>query len=157
MQAGPRFLLSLVAAVVLCPVVIGSMVIAAPRASAAESCVVEGTDILQARLEPCGTLAKGAPASVQAITTRITGPQAIKVKWQEPTGKPAKLYAVYAFTGNDGTLVCKVKRLRCTATALDVDMEYTFYVVASNKAGSSAAAASASVYLPADASPDGFR
>lgn len=148
---------SLLAAVVLCPAALVSIAVAAPQVSAVESCVVEGPDMLEASLEPCGTLAKGAPAIPQAITARITGPQAIKVRWQEPAGKRAKLYSVYAFAGNDGTLVCKVKRLRCTATALDVDVEYTFYVVASNKAGSSAATASAPLYLPAGASPDGYR
>lgn len=121
------------------------------------TCVVEGPEILEASLQPCGTSTPGAPRTPIAIRTRITGPQAIRVRWQEPAGRKARLYSVYAFAGTKGTLVCKVKRLRCTASALDVDQQYTFYVVASNRSGSSAAAASAGIYLPADASPDGFR
>lgn len=148
---------SFLAAVVLCPAGLVSVAVVAPQVSAVESCVVEGPDILQASLQACGTLAPRAPEAVPIVSARITGPQAIKVRWQEPAGQRAKLYSVYAFAGKDGTLVCKVKRLRCTATALDVDVEYTFYVVASNRAGSSAVTASAPVYLPADASPDGFR
>lgn len=146
-----------------------STLVVAPEASAAgraatpandpaqTTCVVEGPDILEANAQPCGTLAVGAPGIPTAVRTRVTGPDSIRLRWQAPTGRRARTYSVYAFTGTEGTLVCKVNRLRCTASNLEVDEEYVFYVVASNKAGSGAASVTPPVYLPADASPDGFR
>lgn len=121
------------------------------------TCVVEGPEILQASLQECGTLAAGAPGAPQNVRARITGPDVIKVRWQPPSGRKAKLYSVYAFSAGEGFLVCTVKRLRCSATALDVDANYQFYVVAKNKSGESVAASSPEIYLPADASPDGYR
>lgn len=142
----------------LAPQAVASTDTARPATDPAQAtCVVEGPDILEATAQPCGTLAADAPGLPTAVRTRVTGPDSIKVRWQAPTGKKARTYSVYAFTGTEGTLVCKVNRLRCTASNLEVDKEYVFYVVAGNRTGSGAAAVTAPVYLPADASPDGFR
>ena len=129
-----------------------------PAADPAQAtCVVDGVEFLQAELGACPTPLAKVPGVPQSVRARITGPQAIKIRWGAPTGKRAKLYSVYAFVGDQGTLVCTVKRFRCTASDLEVDREYVFYVVAANDAGRGAAGSSAAIYLPAEASPDGFR
>jgi len=114
----------------LAPQAVASTGSARPATDPAQAtCVVEGPDILEATAQPCGTLAADAPGLPTAVRTRVTGPDSITVRWQAPTGKKARTYSVYAFTGTEGTLVCKVNRLRCTASNLEVDKEYVFYVV----------------------------
>lgn len=138
-------------------VVPGAMASVPAADPAQATCVVEGAEFLQAELAACPTPLAKVPGVPQSVRVRITGPQAIKIRWKAPTGKRARLYSVYAFVGDQGTLVCTVKRFRCTASDLEVDREYVFYVVAANDAGRGVAGASAAIYLPAEASPDGFR
>lgn len=121
-------------------------------------CVVDGPDVLQGTLQECGTRTAGAPQAATGITTKVIGPQAVRIRWTPPAAGPkAKTYAVYAFAGGRGELTCQVNKTRCVAQDLVVDQEYVFYVVAINKKGRAVAAASAPLYLSADASPDGFR
>lgn len=99
--------------------------------------------------------AAGEPSRPRAISARVVGPQAIEVRWIAPSeGKPVVGYSVKV---PGSTVGCSTQRLRCTIDGLTVDREYRFTVTARNSQGKGRPATSATIYLPAEASPDGFR
>lgn len=99
--------------------------------------------------------AAGEPSRPRAISVRVVGPQAIEVRWNAPSeGMPVVGYSVKVAGSTAG---CSTRRPRCTIDGLTVDREYRFIVTARNAQGKGRPATSAPIFLPAEASPDGFR
>ena len=112
----------------------------------------------QIKVKKCKTLETDVPGKPQRVRAKVTGPQAITVRWKEPSsGNVPTSYTVVAVGNGATSLVCTSKKRTCTAENLVVDQEYTFYVVGANASGSGAAGVSEPILLPAEASPDGFR
>lgn len=100
-------------------------------------------------------MASGEPSRPRAVSVRVVGPQAIEIRWSPPSaGRPVLGYSV---TANGSAGACSTRKLRCTIEGLAVDREHRFTVTARNSQGRGRPAISAPIYLPADASPDGFR
>ena len=110
------------------------------------------------KVRKCKSLETDVPGKPERVRGQVTGPQAITVRWKAPSsGNVPTSYTVVAQSDAGTVVACTSKKRTCTAENLTVEKEYSFYVVGSNASGAGPAGVSAGVFLPENASPDGYR
>jgi len=91
-----------------------------------------------------------APDAPTAVGGTVSG-SSVLVEWTEPTDNGGSAVTSYTVTASPGTRSCTTAALSCYVTGLTLGTTYTFTVIATNRAGQSAASSPSSGVVPMSA------